>query len=207
MQGDAMSVIQRATSGGSGLSGDAEGDVGPFVDGEAHGSPNECAIGDVIVHVLVAHPPPHAPRVGLEHRATLPLRVLIADDYADAAESLAMLLASAGVDTEIAMDGEQALERANTWRPHICVLDLEMPKLDGREIARQIREQSWCERPLLIALTGWTAAKDQRSALDAGFDHYVTKPVEPAKLVRIIQDYLDRRAVIVASDNVEYRDA
>jgi CheY-like chemotaxis protein len=116
-------------------------------------------------------------------------RVLIADDYVDAAESLALLLSSAGVKTDIALDGEQALARANSWRPHVCVLDLQMPKVDGREIARLIREQNWSERPLLIALTGWTSARDRSSALEAGFDHYITKPVDPAVLMKLVQNF------------------
>lgn len=121
-------------------------------------------------------------------------RVLIADDYADAAESLAMLLSNAGVETDVALDGAQALERANTWRPHICVLDLQMPKVDGREIARQIREQNWSRRPLLIALTGWTSARDRNGALEAGFDHYITKPVDPSMLVSIVQEFCSGHA-------------
>ena len=115
--------------------------------------------------------------------------MLIADDYVDAAESLAMLLSRAGIETRVAVEGEQALTRAYGWRPHVCVLDIEMPGLDGNEIARRIRRQQWRERPLLIALTGWTSAQDRARALDAGFDQYLTKPVEPAKLVRIIQSY------------------
>jgi CheY-like chemotaxis protein len=120
-----------------------------------------------------------------------PLRVLIADDYADAAESLAVVLSVAGVVTEIAMDGEQALARAKEWRPQVCVLDIQMPKIDGREIARQLREQAWIERPLLIALTGRTADHDRRSALEAGFDHYMLKPANPVLLVRIIETYAE----------------
>jgi DNA-binding response OmpR family regulator len=66
------------------------------------------------------------------------------------------------------------------------VLDLLMPKLDGREVARQVRAQSWAARPLLIALTGWSTERDRTSALEAGFDHYVTKPLEPGWLIRLI---------------------
>jgi DNA-binding response OmpR family regulator len=117
------------------------------------------------------------------------LRVLIADDYVDAAESLALLLSGAGVETHVALDGEEALARANSWRPHVCVLDLQMPKVDGREIARRIREQNWGERPLLIALTGWTSARDRCGALEAGFDHYITKPVDPAILMNLVQEF------------------
>lgn len=116
-------------------------------------------------------------------------RVLIADDYMDSAESLAMLLESSDFETEVALDGKEALDRANEWRPHICVLDLDMPKVDGREVARQIREQDWSERPLLIALTGWTSVRDRTGALDAGFDHYIPKPVDPAVIVSLVQEY------------------
>lgn len=134
---------------------------------------------------LALHPP-FVPFV----RAVLdPPRVLIADDYKDAAESLALLLQCTGVRTQIALDGREALAIASRWRPDVCVLDLQMPELDGREVARQIRTQAWKQRPLLIALTGWTTAQDRVSAVEAGFDYYVTKPVEPAWLVRLIHTY------------------
>ncbi|HEU4623832.1 MAG TPA: response regulator [Steroidobacteraceae bacterium] len=116
-------------------------------------------------------------------------RVLIADDYADAAKSLAMLLAIAGIETAIAMDGEEALAVAESWHPDICLIDLLMPKVDGLAVARRIREQDWSSRPLLIALTGRTTAQDRHSAAEAGFDHYMMKPADPATLVRTIQSY------------------
>ncbi len=94
-----------------------------------------------------------------------------------------------GTRTEIALDGRQALAVASRWRPDVCVLDLQMPKLNGCEVASQIRAQTWNQRPLLVALTGWTTQHDRVSALEAGFDYYVTKPVEPSWLVRLIQSW------------------
>jgi len=171
---------------------DENGDETP---GES-GSPSESTErarskreGEVLVHGIVVHPPQARPELGLMRG--VPLRVLIADDYVDAAESLALLLSRSGIETRCAVEGQQALTRAYGWRPHVCILDIEMPGLDGNEIARRIRAQSWSERPLLIAISGWTSAQDRSNALDAGFDHYLMKPVEPAKLVRIIQSYLD----------------
>jgi two-component system CheB/CheR fusion protein len=73
------------------------------------------------------------------------------------------------------------------------VLDLLMPGLDGRDVARRIRAQSWNKRPLLIALTGWTGERERSSALEAGFDDYVMKPVEPAWLVHRIEAYCHSR--------------
>ena len=120
-------------------------------------------------------------------------RVLIADDYADTAESLAMLLASdSDLETDVVLDGEAALKRAQEWQPHVCVLDLDMPKVDGREVARQIREQEWGERSLLIALSGWTSVRDRSGALDAGFDHYIPKPVDPAVIVKLVHGHAHR---------------
>jgi CheY-like chemotaxis protein len=135
------------------------------------------------VRKLVLHPPV-VPFPGVAVHVP---RVLIADDYDDAAESLSLLLKATGARTEIALDGRRALEIALRWRPQVCVLDLQMPGLDGRDIAREIRAQAWEERPLLIALTGWTGQRERNSALAAGFDHYVTKPVEPAWLIRLIE--------------------
>jgi CheY-like chemotaxis protein len=151
-------------------------------------SPDHAAAAELLVHALSAHRPQEigrAPEAGLSS----PLRVLIADDYVDSAQSLAILLSDAGACTEIAMDGEQALMCASSWRPHVCVLDIGMPALDGCALARRIREQCWGERPLLIALSGWTRPEHRRTALEAGFDHYITKPVEALKLARIIQTH------------------
>jgi CheY-like chemotaxis protein len=131
----------------------------------------------------------HTPFATFARAALDPPRVLVADDYEDAAESLALLLQCTGTRTEIALDGQQALAIASRWRPDVCVLDLQMPKLNGCEVASQIRAQTWNQRPLLIALTGWTTQHDRVSALEAGFDYYVTKPVEPSWLVRLIQAY------------------
>src|SRR6185369_3590620 len=90
---------------------------------------------------------------------------------------------------------EEALARAELWNPHVCVLDLLMPKMDGLEIARRIRARGWITRPLLLALTGRTTAQDKRDALEAGFDHYLTKPADPATIVTIIESYVSRDEV------------
>jgi len=135
---------------------------------------------------------PQRPALPARRRGSSPVitRVLIADDYADAAKSLALVLSIAGVETIIAMDGEEALAVAESWQPRICVLDLLMPKLDGLQVARRIRERVSSARPLLIAMTGRTTAQDKRSALEAGFDHYMMKPADPATIVRLIQSYI-----------------
>lgn len=152
-------------------------------------------------------PGPPRPARDARRRSTssITTRVLIADDYVDAAKSLALVLAVAGVETAIAMDGEEALALAETWDPHICVLDLLMPKLDGLDVARRIRARGWSSCPLLIAMTGRTTAQDKRSALEAGFDHYMTKPADPATIVRIIQRYTEANDVSRPACDTSYR--
>ncbi len=105
-------------------------------------------------------------------------RVLIVDDNVDAAESLSMLLGTLGHDTQLAHDGEQALDAVQAFQPDVVLLDIGLPRVNGYEVARRIRRMSSGEGPHLIALTGWGQAEDRRRAQEAGFDHHVTKPVE-----------------------------
>ncbi len=120
---------------------------------------------------------------------TTGLKALVADDFPDAAESFAMFLDYAGIEVVTAADGEAALSLAQELKPDICILDIQMPKMDGLDLARAIRAQQWKKRPLLIAMTGWTHVVSERAALDAGFDHWSKKPVDLMWLVTIIQDH------------------
>jgi signal transduction histidine kinase/ActR/RegA family two-component response regulator len=113
-------------------------------------------------------------------------RVLVADDNSDSATSLSMLLNDAGYDTRTASDGVQALQTAADFRPDIALLDIGMPKLNGYELARRIRDQAWGRDVLLIAVTGWGGADHRQQTTDAGFDHHLTKPVDPAALTRLL---------------------
>jgi CheY-like chemotaxis protein len=113
-------------------------------------------------------------------------RVLVADDNSDAATSLAMLLSQAGYEVRLAHDGEEALSRARLFKPQAAVLDIGMPKLTGYELAALIRAEPWGKHALLIALTGWGHHEHRRRAVQAGFDHHLTKPAEPAELERLI---------------------
>ncbi len=117
-------------------------------------------------------------------------RILVADDNYDSATSLGILLNDAGYDVRTAGDGVQALETAAQFRPDIALLDIGMPKLNGYDVARQIREQPWGDQVLLIALTGWGGADHRQQTAQAGFDHHLTKPVDPAALTRLLLSLL-----------------
>jgi CheY-like chemotaxis protein len=115
-------------------------------------------------------------------------RILVVDDNRDAAESLAVLLKLTGNQTHIAYDGLEAVEAAATLRPDIVLLDIGLPKLNGYEAARKIREQSWGQGMVLVALTGWDQDEDRQKAKDSGFDGHLVKPVDYAALMKLLVD-------------------
>ena len=113
-------------------------------------------------------------------------RVLIADDNRDAADSLSLLLELSGHEVRVAHLGQSALSMAQTFRPDVALLDIGMPDLSGYEVARALRQEPWATGLQLIALTGWGQDGDRRSAMEAGFDHHLTKPIDSDQLGRLI---------------------
>jgi CheY-like chemotaxis protein len=105
-------------------------------------------------------------------------RILVVDDMRDAAESLALVLRLKGNDVMIAHDGLDAVEAAERFRPHVVLLDIGMPKLNGFEACARIRKQPWGREMVLIALTGWGQSEDRRRTHEAGFDAHLVKPVD-----------------------------
>jgi signal transduction histidine kinase len=112
-------------------------------------------------------------------------RVLVADDLEDSAETLATLLMLNGHEVWTARDGEEALQVAAERRPGIVLLDIGMPRLDGYEVCRRLRMLPWGRDALIVALTGWGQDRDRRQTEDAGFDHHLVKPVDPADLLKL----------------------
>jgi signal transduction histidine kinase/ActR/RegA family two-component response regulator len=134
-------------------------------------------------------PPPSTQRARADDAppASLrPLHILIADDNVDLTESFAEILTSSGHRVDVVYDGAAAVEKAQANPPDIALLDIGMPKLDGYEVARQLRAGMTTQGIHLIAITGWGQASDLEAARAAGFDHHLLKPVEPQDLVRLI---------------------
>jgi CheY-like chemotaxis protein len=96
-----------------------------------------------------------------------------------------------GHDVRVAVDGVQAVEIAQAFLPHIAFLDIGMPRMDGHDAARRIREHLQSQ-VTLVALTGWGQDEDKRLALESGFDHHLTKPPEPDIIDRLIAERLAR---------------
>lgn len=120
-------------------------------------------------------------------------RILIADDNPDVAEAFQVMLEMLGHEVQTAQDGLEALEKAELFQPNVMALDIGMPKLNGYDTARRIRQQSWSKNVVLIALTGWGNEKDKRRSEEAGFNFHLVKPVDPVALGQLL-DSLDPSA-------------
>jgi signal transduction histidine kinase/ActR/RegA family two-component response regulator len=116
-----------------------------------------------------------------------PRRILVVDDNRDAAESLSMLLHARGHDVRVAYDGLEAVGAAIAFHPDVVLLDIGLPKLHGYDAARRIRDLRG-DKALLIAVTGWGQDEDRRRSKAAGFDHHLTKPVDPELITRLIDE-------------------
>jgi CheY-like chemotaxis protein len=116
-------------------------------------------------------------------------RVLIVDDNQDSADSLAMLLEITGNKTYMAHDGVEAIEAIEKYRPEVVLLDIGLPKLDGREVCRHVREQPWGKDIVMIALTGWGQEDDRRKSEEAGFNGHLVKPVDYDRLLELLRSF------------------
>lgn len=122
--------------------------------------------------------------------STLSLRrILVVDDNRDAAYGLKLLLADKGHEVCVAHDGYAALELAKVFRPELILLDIFMQGMDGYEVCCRIREEVWGKGLLIIALSGFGASETRHRAVRAGFDHYLTKPIELAQIESLMQTW------------------
>jgi len=129
----------------------------------------------------------------LENRSpAAPLRVLVVDDNADAADSLAWLLRHGDHEVRTAHDGRQAVEVAHEFRPQAVVLDLGLPEIDGYEVARRLRQHADTRGALLVALSGYGQQEHRRRSSEAGFDYHFVKPLDFGGLQRILLEAQDR---------------
>src|SRR5262249_14722787 len=120
-------------------------------------------------------------------------RILVVDDNPDAGDTLARLLELNGHEVRLARDGPTALEAARDFRPEIVLLDIGLPRMDGYEVARRLREQPGTKHALLVALTGYCQEEDRRRSQAAGFDHHLVKPADPGVLQRLLAEMPEQR--------------
>jgi signal transduction histidine kinase/CheY-like chemotaxis protein len=125
------------------------------------------------------------------------VHLLVVDDNADAADSLAEVLRAQGFGVEVAYSGEEALQRARETKPEVIFLDLNMPSMSGIELAKMLRGEAWAANIRIAALTGMGQKSDIDNTNDAGFDAHFTKPAAPDALLRFV---IDQPTNVIALD-------
>ena len=114
------------------------------------------------------------------------LRILVVDDNLDAAPTLNMFLRASGHEVEVAYCALDAIELAKVFSPQVCLLDIGLPDMDGNELARRLRHLPQTSGALLVAATGYGRQQDRDAADQAGFDHYLVKPVNTVRLGELL---------------------
>ncbi|NUZ07837.1 ATP-binding protein [Piscinibacter koreensis] len=136
-----------------------------------------------------------APAASVERAPAPRGRVLVVEDNPDGLRSLLSLLEAFGYAAEAAADGPAALAAARAFAPDIVLLDLGLPGMDGCDVARALRAEGAAPGAVLVALTGWGAERDRERTRNAGFDHHLTKPVDPAALQTFLKRIRAEQAV------------
>lgn len=154
------------------------GEVQALSDGRGQGSTFEVRIP------LLLHPPNPDRTVheDLEEKDAEPLEIVVVDDEEDIREAIRALLEGWGHSVRVAADGQEGYELVVESRPDVALLDIGMPKMDGYQAAREIRDELGEETPRLVAMTGFGREQDREKARRAGFDAHLTKPAPPRLL-------------------------
>ena len=164
------------------------GSVQAFSEGRGRGS-------EFVVRLPVMHEKPKSPEPTVsDPTATTGRRILVVDDNRDSADSLVLLLKITGNETHTAYDGLAAIEAAATFHPDVILLDIGLPKLNGYEVARRIREQPWGKDMVLVAVTGWGQEEDREKSTAAGFNGHLVKPVDLDALAKLMRQSAHKRS-------------
>lgn len=166
------------------------GRVDVFSEGDGRGS-------EFLIRLpLGCQPEPLASGSSAPSQATGPgLRILVVDDNRDSVMTLGLMLGMMCQEVREAYDGAQAVRVAEEFRPHLILMDIGMPLLNGYDACRQIRDREWGKSISIVALSGWGQDEDKRKSLDAGFDSHLTKPVDPSALAELVAGVRSMSAV------------
>jgi PAS domain S-box-containing protein len=135
-----------------------------------------------------AEPPPAAPAEAWPDSSRSNRRILVVDDSRDSAASMATMLQLLGNEVRTAHDGLEAVRIAGQFRPQVILMDIGMPKLNGYEATRRIREQPWGRDMAVIALTGWGQEVDRARSKEAGCDGHLVKPIDLSDLEKLLNE-------------------
>jgi len=114
-------------------------------------------------------------------------KILVVDDNRDAADSLAAILRVEGHEARAAYSGAEAVQAAEEMKPDVVLLDIQMPEMSGYDVARALRDYRRGVSAVIVAVTAYGQVSDKLAARQAGFHHHITKPVDPARVLEIIE--------------------
>jgi PAS domain S-box-containing protein len=134
---------------------------------------------------------PATVQAGRRPIAALGRRVLVVDDNRDGAEMISEMLAEVGYEVQIAGDASQALSAAHAFRPHLAILDIGLPVMDGYALGRELRARAGDGAPIMIALSGYGQERDQRRSREAGFTLHLVKPVDAERLAYLVDELIE----------------
>lgn len=160
-----------------------DGSIEAYSEGLGHGSMF------VVRLPLVPHAQPAPLPAAVDERPAQPSRsrrILVVEDNVDAAETMLELLEIWGHEVRLAHSGPDGLDVAREFLPDVILLDIGLPGMNGFEVARRLRAEPRLGRPCLVAITGYGQDTDREKARDAGFDHHLTKPVDPQRLQALL---------------------
>jgi CheY-like chemotaxis protein len=160
------------------------GSVRAYSDGPGHGSRFQVFLPLAATGAAASQQP--APSATQSTQAGM--RILVADDNVDAAATLATLLEMMDHEVRHVHDGEAALAESGSFDPHLLLLDIGMPKINGYDVCRSLRAQEHGRRRTIVAVTGWGQPQDVQRSRDAGFDHHLVKPIDIDKLTALIDE-------------------
>jgi two-component system CheB/CheR fusion protein len=130
--------------------------------------------------------PEEAPQAPQQPDTSPSRRVLVVDDSISTAQSMAALLQLKGHDGRVAFDGPKALETAAAFHPEVVLLDIDMPGMNGYQVAKQLRQMPGLEQTLLVAITGYGQEEDRRRSREAGFQLHLVKPVRLSAILELL---------------------
>jgi len=125
-----------------------------------------------------------------ESKVAMPKKILIVDDNVDSRELVVKILKHSGYQTVEAVDGEDALEKAVEERPDLILMDRSLPKIDGYEVTRRLKNQKALKDTPIVALTAHAMRGDREKALEAGCEGYISKPINVRALPEQVKAYL-----------------
>jgi CheY-like chemotaxis protein len=131
-----------------------------------------------------------------ELTALIPRRILVVDDFASLTEGLANWLRGLGHEVALAFDGREGIEVAERFRPHIILLDIGMPHLDGYQMVQRIRQKSWGKEVVLIALTGYRAEEDRKRIREVGFNAHLVRPLVYKQVAALLANFSSMKPAV-----------